>query len=311
MSAQIPPPGPGGPDDLERRLAAAMRAEADRVMPAGDGLAKIGARTAGNRAGAFAWLRPQALLGGAAAVTVIILGVAATSQLTGGGGGTTVVERPPDPIVGASTQPFAVTPLNTQMSPDPTPEAPIGPAGGEDPTPNAEITVPKIALPQPVTEDQEHNRSDGGIPVDDGVSNYVAIQSPFSGTTTKPVFTIAGLARVYEAQVTIDISQNGKVLKQAHAMATEGAPALGDWQVTVELAPGNYRIDAYALSPEDGIKRLATDSIWITVKPDAATPSATPSATVSPSSTATASRRVDSPIMRAKDGSLTHREMRA
>lgn len=277
------------PEDLETILARAMRAEADRIMPAGDGLAKIRARTEGRRS-VFSWFgspaaRPAMAVG--ALVFTLVAGTLIGLQVTGGGdGGTEIADGPSDPVIG---QRFADSPLNTLMSPDPTPEEEIGDTGGELPTPNAVFTTPPpdIAFTVPVTEDQERRKTDGGVPIDNG-GNYVAIQSPFSGTTIDPVFTLAGIARVFEASITIDVSQNGKVLKRTYATATEGAPELGDWQTTMQLAPGAYRIDAYALSPQDGTTKLASDSIWITVRPPAATTAPASTSSPRPSSSPTA-----------------------
>jgi hypothetical protein len=190
-----------------------------------------------------------------------------------------------------------------RYNPEPGPD--IGPSGGDEPTPTADITEAPTAstLLAPVTPDQEKRKSDDGIPVDDGQSTYVAIQGPLSGRSYSSPLTIAGVARVFEARVTIDVSQNGKVLKQTHAMASRGAPELGDWQVTIALDPGAYRIDAYALSEKDGTTRLASDSIWITIQaPEGATaptpspsPTSGPAASASPTPASTAPPRSDVP----------------
>lgn len=279
-------------DDLERALAAALRAEAERTVPAGDGLARIRARTAG-RAGAFAWLLRPAAAVSVLAVTLVaatVIGLKLADDRTDA----VIAEPPNNPIAVAPFGSATPEPSAARINPSSDPTF-SGPTGGQQPTPDTAVTdVPTastLVRTAPVTPEQERRRSDGGIPVDTG-GTYVAIDAPLSGTTIEPVFTLAGRARVFEAAVSIDISQNGTVLKQAHATATEGAPALGDWQATLTLAPGNYRIDAYALSPKDGIQRLASDSIWITVKaPATATPSATPSATATaiPTATPTAS----------------------
>lgn len=284
-------------DDLERELAAALRAEAERTTPAGDGLARIRARTAG-RAGAFAWLFRPATAGAVLALTLVaatVIGMNLADDATD-----TVIADPPNiPIaVAPNAAPTSIADDPTHAPKiNPTPGPPVGYEGGELPTPDTAVTDPPstLAATSPVTPEQERTRNDGGIPVDTG-GTYVSITAPLSGTTIEPVFTLAGQARVFEAAVSIDISQNGTVLKQAHATATEAGPALGDWQATITLAPGNYRIDAYALSPEDGIKRLAGDSIWITVKaPATARPSATPSATATATPTGTSTPAPSTP----------------
>lgn len=301
------------PEDLKARLAAALHAEADRVIPAGDGLAKIRARTEGRRS-AFGWFSGPAARPALAAGTLILTLVAGTAiglQLTGGGDDdTNFADGDRDPT---AVQPFSsLQPLiaNSQAeveryNPDPGEDTCC--TGGADPEVTTAVTeAPTDTLRfAPVTPDQEANKSDNGIPVDNG-GNYVAIQGPLSGRSYNSPLTIAGVARVFEAQVTIDVSQNGKVLKRTHATATQGAPELGDWQVTIDLVPGNYRIDAYALSEQDGETRLASDSIWITIKsPNSATQptpaptptsSPTPSSSSSPTATPTPSARPTSDV---------------
>jgi hypothetical protein len=284
------------PEDLEARLRAALRAEADRVVPAGDGLAKIRARTEGRRS-AFGWFSSPAARPALAAGTLVLTLVAGTViglQLTGGDDGKDFADGPRDPAV---NQPVSAPLIQNSQAEveryNPDPGEPIGAEGGNQPEVTEDVTEsPTDTLRiAPVTPDQDANKSDNGIPVDKG-GNYVAIQGPLSGRSYNSPLTIAGVARVFEAQVTIDVSQNGKVLQRTHATATQGAPELGDWQVTIELVPGNYRIDAYALSEEDGQTKLASDSIWITIKsPNGATqptPTPTPSPTASPSPSPTA-----------------------
>ncbi len=285
------------PEDLEARLRAALHAEAERVVPVGDGLAKIRARTEGRRArlsvAGFAWLSSPSARPALAAGTLVLTLVAGTAiglQLTGGGDGREIADGPRDPAV---NQPLSAPLIeNSQKeveryNPDPGPDTGLG-TGGEEPEVTTEVTeAPTDTLRiAPVTPGQEANQSDNGIPVDNG-GNYVAITAPLSGRSYNSPLTIAGKARIFEASVTVDVSQNGKVLKRTHATATQGAPELGDWQVTLELVPGAYRIDAYSLSAEDGESKLASDSIWITIKsPNTATQ---PTPTPGPSSTPTPS----------------------
>ena len=280
------------PDDLETILARALRAEAERVVPVGDGLSKIRARTEGRRS-VFGWFSSPAarpLLAGGMLVFTLVAGTAIGLQVTDGGKDSNVVERPGDPV---AVQPLITAEPKEMVEPTLEPEVELGPefgVGGGDFPITATTEAPADAQKSLVLVDpaEEANRSDGGIPVDDG-GNYVAIEAPLSGRSYSSPLTLAGKARVFEANITVDISQNGKVLKRTYATATAGAPELGEWQVTIELAPGAYRIDAYALSPEDGETRLASDSIWITIRtPETATqPTPTPSPSASPSSTAT------------------------
>jgi hypothetical protein len=278
------------PEDLETILARALRAEAERVMPVGDGLSKIRARTESRRSvlGWFSSSAARPLLAGGTLVLALVAGTAIGLQVTDGGKDSNVVERPGDPV---AVQPLITSEPKEMVEPTPEPEVDpgLGTGGGDFPiteTTEAPADAQKSLLL--VDPAEEASRNDGGIPVDDG-GNYVAIEAPLSGRSYTSPLTLAGKARVFEANITVDISQNGKVLKRTYATATAGAPELGEWQVTIELAPGAYRIDAYALSPEDGETRLASDSIWITIRtPETATqPTPTPSPSASPTSTAT------------------------
>ncbi|GAA0625167.1 hypothetical protein GCM10009547_30520 [Sporichthya brevicatena] len=287
---------PEPPEDLEAILARALRAEADRVHPVGDGLAKIRARTEARR-GVLGWFTSAAsrpALAGGTLVLALVAGTAIGLQVTGDNGrDVNVVERPPDPV---AVQPFDGPVISNSQSDveryvpeDPGPE--IGATGGDDPEPTEGVieSPENTMMLKPVTEEQERNQDDSGIPVDDGQSNYVAITAPLSGRSYNSPLTVAGLARVFEAMVTVDVSQNGRVLKRANVQATQGAPELGDWQVTFALDPGNYRIDAYTLSAEDGETKLASDSIWITITtpPGAVQPTPIPSPTPSTPATPT------------------------
>lgn len=283
-------------DDFEARIAAAMRSEVDHIVPAGDGLAKIRARTEG-RAGFLSWLTKPAAAGGILAVALVAATLAGT-QLGGDDKNDDVVVAPnPDPI--ATTMIGATRTIQNDQADDerynPVPGPDIGDYGGEEPKVDTQLSPAPSANPMlkiaPVTPEQEQRQSDDGIPKDNG-GNYVAILAPLSGRSYGSPLTLAGQARVFEANVTIDVSQNGTVLKQTHATASKGAPELGDWSVTIDLEPGAYRIDAYALSAKDGETRLASDSIWITIKsPEGATqptPSPSPSPSAGPTSTPTA-----------------------
>ncbi|MGQ0630737.1 MAG: Gmad2 immunoglobulin-like domain-containing protein [Sporichthyaceae bacterium] len=276
-------------EDIERRLAAALRAEAERVTPAGDGLARIRARTE-RPVGLFSRFGRPAFAGAALALTLIgatVVGV----NLTDDDPGTLIVDGARQPVI---TVPRTTPAPKINPTPEPTVAPDLG-EGGQDFPVDTELTpVPSNApqnttLAPPVTPEEQRAMSDGGIPVDNG-GNYMAIIAPLSGRTYDSPLTLAGRARVFEGAVTIDVSQNGRVLQTAYDMATAGAPEVGDWQATFVLAPGNYRIDAYALSPEDGTTRLASDSIWITIAapPAPATPGGTPPPDTEPAATPTA-----------------------
>ena len=111
------------------------------------------------------------------------------------------------------------------------------------------------------------------IPVDDGEKPYVAITSPDSGATVDRTLELKGLARAFEANVIIEVSQNGKVVKRDYATASAGAPEKGEWTKRLSLEPGNYKVEVFEESMEGNGKKLSSDTIWITVvdAPDAGT----------------------------------------
>jgi hypothetical protein len=109
------------------------------------------------------------------------------------------------------------------------------------------------------------------IPLDDGRSPYVAITSPDSGATVERTVELKGLARAFEANVIIEVSQNGKVVKRDYATASMGAPEKGEWTKKLSLEPGAYKVEVFEESMKGDGTKLSSDTIWITVAdaPDA------------------------------------------
>lgn len=106
------------------------------------------------------------------------------------------------------------------------------------------------------------------VPVDKG-GVYTAITSPDSGSTVGRSFELSGKARVFEATVTIEVSQNGSVVKREFTTASIGAPDLGEWKKVLVLEPGAYKIQTYEESAKGDGSRLGVDTIWITVADEA------------------------------------------
>jgi hypothetical protein len=242
-------------DDLERRLRDALHARADRTPIAGDGLSKIRSRTAGRRRHA----RWQPTLAAGALTALVVAGVAAAVERDHG--------THPDVVLPAGG-------VTASPSPTPTPSSTS--------TPSADPTFTPSTCRQVMAEGQNILCGPGtftSIPKDTG-GEYIAITSPASGGVVHHTFTVSGRARVFEAQFTVDISQNGVVIKTAHVTASAGAPELGTWSTTFTLPDGNYRIDAYELSAKGDGSKAATDTVWIQVgsppgPPEASRPSAT------------------------------------
>ncbi|MFL6239190.1 MAG: hypothetical protein ACJ735_06845 [Actinomycetes bacterium] len=98
-------------DEYADRLRDILRAEADAVVPAGDGLAHIRERTSRKEA-TMRWLRPVAVVGGAA----VVAGAVAVGFALTGNNGTRLHENPPPPGASVSDTP---TPIPTATPPAP------------------------------------------------------------------------------------------------------------------------------------------------------------------------------------------------
>jgi hypothetical protein len=73
---------------------------------------------------------------------------------------------------------------------------------------------------------------------------------------------LAGIA--FEATINYDILRDGKVVKHEAVTLSAGAPKQGEFTTTVQLDPGEYVIQAYAVSQKDG-GRQHQDSHTFTV----------------------------------------------
>ena len=95
----------------------------------------------------------------------------------------------------------------------------------------------------------------GGDP--DLVSNGMTVYSPRWGATVDRTFTIAGLARAFEATVSwLAKDSGGKVLASGHTLATIGTSAFfGAYQATIALpasAKGTIGVEVFEASAKDG-----------------------------------------------------------
>ncbi|MGQ0465757.1 MAG: Gmad2 immunoglobulin-like domain-containing protein [Sporichthyaceae bacterium] len=250
--------------ELERMLRATLQNEAARVTPAGDGLARIRARTSASTG--FARLFRPALAGAALTFTLVAGTLIGINMNDDGGrtelaqpaatGGPAALDPPatkvPPAVKDPATEPKTLLPppvATTQPSPEPTLGTRIA------------VTAPPTGLATPAAECV----ADTTVPADDG-GNYIAIASPGSGCPLDgPSITVSGTARVFEAALSIDVLQNGLVLHTANVTASIGAPELGTWSTMFSLKPGNYRIEGYYLSAEDGSRKVL-DTIWISIR---------------------------------------------
>lgn len=102
--------------------------------------------------------------------------------------------------------------------------------------------------------------------IDYEVLNPIQISSLNEGSELASVFTIAGQACTFEANVVWKLSRDGVVVKEGSTTATTSCPDRGDWSISFEnLVPGTYRIQALEYSAEDG-SLSAKDDKTFTVK---------------------------------------------
>ena len=230
-------------DDMESRLRDALRLGADRTPIAGDGLQKIRSRTAGRRRHAK-W---QPTLAAGALTALVVAGVATAVEHNHGSRPDVVL-----PAGGVTASPSATSTPSATATPTTTPSATPTPSGCEEAQARG-LLVGCQAM------------GDTSIPNDTG-GEYLAITSPGSGADVGRDLTVSGKARVFEAQFTVDVTQNGVVVHTAHVTASIGAPSMGVWSTVFHLAPGNYKIEAYELSAKGDGTKAASDTVWVTVR---------------------------------------------
>ena len=74
-----------------------------------------------------------------------------------------------------------------------------------------------------------------------------------------------GTASVFEATVSWELRQDGRVVQEGFSTATEGAPGRGEWKGTADVPPGDYVLWAYESSAKDGsITWLDTKRVTVT-----------------------------------------------
>jgi hypothetical protein len=71
--------------------------------------------------------------------------------------------------------------------------------------------------------------------------------------------TFGGEATVFEATVSWELVQGGKVVKEGFSTASEGAPGRGPWSAKADVPPGDYVLRAFESSAEDGRPTFVDD----------------------------------------------------
>jgi len=79
------------------------------------------------------------------------------------------------------------------------------------------------------------------------------------GTAVARGGAIHGEATVFEATVSYEWRQGGRVVKQGSTNAAVGAPGRGRWQLTANVPPGRYLLRAFESSAKDGAPRQVDD----------------------------------------------------
>lgn len=68
-----------------------------------------------------------------------------------------------------------------------------------------------------------------------------------------------GEASVFEATVSWEFVQGGRVVKRGFSNASTGAPGRGQWSATADVAPGDYLLRAFESSAKDGSPTFVDD----------------------------------------------------
>jgi hypothetical protein len=121
----------------------------------------------------------------------------------------------------------------------------------------------------PITELWGHLDWSTPLTADPFALSPVTITTPAYGVEVAPgELVVAGRATVFEATVLVRVErEDGSVLVEDFATATEGGPGRGDWSWTVTLdAPGLYRIIAGASDPSGGMEGPPPFSVSRTVR---------------------------------------------
>lgn len=83
--------------------------------------------------------------------------------------------------------------------------------------------------------------------------NPVQISIPGEGAELSNPVNVFGQACVFEANVSWKLSKEGEVIEEGSVLADQACPERSDWRLVFEnLEPGDYFLEAYEVSAEDG-----------------------------------------------------------
>jgi len=87
----------------------------------------------------------------------------------------------------------------------------------------------------------------------------VWLYEPQQGAAVGRSFELLLQGVVYEATVNIRVRQGANTVTETFATLNNGAPAVGQGRVPLNLAPGKYTIEAYEISAADGSEQHLDD----------------------------------------------------
>jgi hypothetical protein len=95
------------------------------------------------------------------------------------------------------------------------------------------------------------------------VASYVPpilIESPGAGAKVPRAIQVSGTASVFEATLVVELVVDGKVVAKHTVTASEGAPARGSFETTLQApAAGPATVSAFSPSAEDGLPQHQVD----------------------------------------------------
>lgn len=87
----------------------------------------------------------------------------------------------------------------------------------------------------------------------------VWVLTPTEGGTLRRGASFGGEASVFEATVSWQLVQGGRVVDEGFTTASTGAPGRGSWKAVADVAPGDYVLRAFESSAEDGRETFVDD----------------------------------------------------
>lgn len=87
----------------------------------------------------------------------------------------------------------------------------------------------------------------------------VWVLTPTEGGTLRRGASFGGEASVFEATVSWQLVQGGKVVEEGFATASNGAPGRGSWKAVADVPRGDYVLRAFESSAEDGRETFVDD----------------------------------------------------